>query len=46
MRLRTDSGVDHRKPPIYLEGIPAGWYILEELKAPEGFVKSEPFTCR
>ena len=30
--------------PIYLEGIPAGYYILEELAVPEnqGFVKSEP----
>ena len=28
--------------PIYLEGIPEGYYILEELEAPTGFVKSQP----
>ena len=30
--------------PVYVEGIPAGYYILEETKAPEdqGFVKAEP----
>lgn len=27
---------------IYLEGIPEGCYILEELSAPEGFVTAEP----
>ena len=32
--------------PVYLEGIPAGWYILEELSAPEGFVKSQPVYVR
>lgn len=28
--------------PIYLEGIPAGTYLLEEVFTPEGFVASEP----
>ena len=52
----TDSRADEIKErtavwttesrPIYLEGIPAGWYILEELEAPEGFVKSEPVYVR
>ncbi len=28
--------------PIYVEGIPEGTYILEELAAPEGFAVSEP----
>lgn len=28
--------------PVYLEGIPEGLYLLEELSVPEGFVKSEP----
>lgn len=28
--------------PLYLEGIPQGFYILEELSAPEGFVKAGP----
>lgn len=28
--------------PIYLEGIPEGYYILEEQTAPPGFVKSQP----
>lgn len=32
--------------PVYVEGIPAGWYILEELSAPEGFVKAEPVNVR
>lgn len=32
--------------PVYLEGIPVGWYILEELSAPEGFVKSKPVYVR
>ena len=27
--------------PIYLEGIPEGDYLLEELSAPEGYVRSE-----
>lgn len=26
--------------PFYLEGIPAGYYILEELQAPSGYVRS------
>lgn len=28
--------------PVYLEGIPEGLYLLEELSVPEGFVKAEP----
>lgn len=28
--------------PIYAEGIPEGYYILEELWTPEGFVTAEP----
>ncbi len=28
--------------PIYIEGIPQGSYVLEELHTPEGFVKSKP----
>lgn len=28
--------------PVYAEGIPAGDYILEELRTPSGFVVSEP----
>lgn len=28
--------------PIYLEGVPEGYYLLEELSAPSGFVKSQP----
>lgn len=36
MRWRTDS------MPYYVEGIPAGPYILEELSAPPGFLKAQP----
>ena len=28
--------------PIYLEGIPQGLYLLEEVSAPEGYVKAAP----
>lgn len=31
-----------REEPIYLEGIPEGYYMLEELWTPAGFVSSEP----
>ena len=28
--------------PLYVEGLPAGYYILEELSAPAGFLKAAP----
>ncbi len=28
--------------PLYLEGLPEGLYVLEELKVPSGFIASEP----
>ena len=28
--------------PIYAEGIPEGFYLLEELSAPDGFTISDP----
>lgn len=31
-----------RKNPVYTEGIPAGDYLLEELRTPAGFVTSAP----
>lgn len=34
--ITTDEG------PVYLEGIPEGEYILEELSAPDGFRKAAP----
>ena len=30
--------------PIYAEGIPAGYYLLEETASPEGFIAAEPIN--
>ena len=30
--------------PLYVEGLPEGYYILEEVSVPEGFVKAEPMN--
>lgn len=32
--------------PIYIEGIPEGYYILEELSAPVGFIKADPVNVQ
>ena len=32
--------------PFYVEGLPAGWYILEELTAPPGFLKAAPMNIQ
>lgn len=32
--------------PLYVEGLPAGWYLLEETLAPAGFLKAEPMKIR
>ncbi len=46
---RTDNGLEMEtaqwtvgEAPIYIEGIPAGDYILEELHTPQGYVTSVP----
>ena len=30
--------------PLYVEGLPEGYYILEEVSVPGGFVKAEPMN--
>ena len=30
--------------PVYAEGIPAGYYLLEETASPEGFIAAEPIN--
>lgn len=32
--------------PVYAEGIPAGYYILEEASTPEGFVTADPVNVQ
>lgn len=45
LKRKTDDPIRYFRTDnksVYLEGVPEGVYILEEMASPEGFVRSEP----